>query len=112
MKQLLFMTVLTLAGTVGVFAFRPFWGVAVYYLFAVLRPQFLWEWALSPYVANDFPWSFYVAVATILAALFQKMGMLSAVPADVKVNQRGITLAPVHYTMCAFAGWVFVSYAF
>src|SRR5438874_7484760 len=107
MKQLLLMIVLTLAGTVGVFAFRPFWGVAVYYLFAVLRPQYLWEWALSPYVSNEFPWSFYVAIATILAAVFQKMGMLSAIPADANANQRGSVLTPVHYTVAAFALWVF-----
>lgn len=111
MKQLLFMAVLTLAGTVGVFAFQPFWGVAVYYLFAVLRPQFIWQWVLDPYVSNEFPWSFYVAIATILAALFQKLGMLSALPSEGKVSQRGVTLAPVHYAVLAFVGWVFVSFA-
>ena len=47
MKQLIFMVIMTLAGTIGA-VFRPFWGVAVYYLFATLRPQFLWEWVLPP----------------------------------------------------------------
>ena len=45
MKQLLFMAAMTLAGTIGV-VYRPFWGVAVYYLFATLRPQYLWQWVL------------------------------------------------------------------
>ena len=31
MKQLIFMIIMTIAGTIGV-VFRPFWGVAVYYL--------------------------------------------------------------------------------
>lgn len=112
MKQLLLMTVLTLAGTAGVFLYRPFWGVAIYYLFAVLRPQYLWEWALGSYVSRDFPWSFYVAVATILAALFQKLGMLSTAQYESRGNPRGPVLSLVHYTVIAFGVWVFVSYAF
>ena len=47
MKQLIFMVIVTLFGTVGV-VFRPFWGVAVYYLFAMLRPEFLWKWVPLP----------------------------------------------------------------
>ncbi len=112
MKQLLLMTVLTLVGTVGVFMVRPFYGVAIYYLFAVLRPQYVWEWALSPYVSREFPWSFYVAIATILAALFQKLGMLSSLKYAASVNPRGPILRFVHYTVAAFGLWVFVSYSF
>src|SRR5436190_5652638 len=98
MKQFFFLILLTLIGTVGVFAVSPFWGVAVYYLFAVLRPQYLWQWALEPYVTLEFPWSFYVAIATILAALFQKMGLVSTLPYETKKNQRGPVLRLVHYT--------------
>lgn len=65
MKQVIVMIALTLAGTVGVVLVSPFLGVAVYYLFAVLRPQSLWQWSLPPGVT----WSYYVALATILAAL-------------------------------------------
>ncbi len=60
------MSVLLLLGTVGAFVRGPFYGVAVYYLFAVLRPQYLWKWALPP----DIQWSFYVAVAAIAASLY------------------------------------------
>src|SRR5690348_8819064 len=61
-KQTIFMTVVTLMGVVGAFAVEPFWGVAVYYLFAVLRPQSLWEWTLP-----SFGWSGIVAWSTIVA---------------------------------------------
>lgn len=64
MKQLIVMVGLTLCGTFGVVFVNPFCGVAVYYLFAVLRPQYLWEWALPVGVS----WSYYVAIVTLLAA--------------------------------------------
>ena len=67
MKQLLFMIVATGLGILGPLTGRAFWGVVVYYLFAVLRPQYLWEWVLP-----EFGWSFYVALATI-AALFLRI---------------------------------------
>jgi probable O-glycosylation ligase (exosortase A-associated) len=64
-KQLAFMIVATFFGTAGVYLISPFCGVFVYYLFAVLRPQFLWEWSLPQGVG----WSYYVALATIGAAV-------------------------------------------
>ena len=63
MKQFFFLILVTLIGTVGAFAVSPFWGIAVYYLFAVLRPQYVWDWALLDYdPQNKIRWSFYVAV--------------------------------------------------
>lgn len=64
MKQLLFMMALTALGTVGCLM-RPFYGVAVYYLFAVLRPQFIWEWSLPP----DVQWSRFVALASMASVV-------------------------------------------
>ena len=63
MKQTIVMIVLTLIGTFGAFV-TPFWGVAVYYFFAVLRPQYIWEWALP----SEVRWSMFVAVGTLVAA--------------------------------------------
>src|SRR5713226_1716889 len=77
MKQLLFLILLTLIGTIGAFSISPFWGVAVYYFLAVLRPQFIWDWALIPYDADKVRWSFYVAIATILAAFAHKFGFVT-----------------------------------
>ena len=62
MKQLIFMIVVALIGVGGSLTVSPFYGVAVYYLFAVLRPQFIWKWSLP----TDIPWSFYVAVAAMI----------------------------------------------
>ena len=66
----------TLVGTVGVYQYEPFLGVAVYYLFAVLRPQYMWKWSLP----QDVSWSYYVALATIGAALMSAPGTVSASP--------------------------------
>jgi probable O-glycosylation ligase (exosortase A-associated) len=65
MKQTALLLLLLALGTVGPFVYGPFLGVAVYYLFAVLRPQFIWEWALL----LDLRWSLYVAAATIAATV-------------------------------------------
>jgi probable O-glycosylation ligase (exosortase A-associated) len=86
------MIAVTLAGTVGVFVYSPFLGVAVYYFFAVLRPPYLWEWALP----KDVPWSYYVAIATIIAAA---------------MKPRGVRLTPTHWAVLLFGVWIVVSYA-
>jgi probable O-glycosylation ligase (exosortase A-associated) len=73
-KQTLFVAALTLIGMLGALGAEPFVGVAVYYFFAVLRPQFIWAWALP----EGYGWSGYVAwttlFATILAALSGRFG--------------------------------------
>ena len=58
--------VVTLIGVGGSLAVTPFYGVAVYYLFAVLRPQFIWKWSL-PAGIN---WSLYVAIAAMIGLAF------------------------------------------
>jgi hypothetical protein len=122
MKQLLFLILLTLIGTLGAFAFNPFWGVAVYYLFAVLRPQYVWDWALFPYDADKIRWSFYVAIATILAAFAHKFGFVAATENDQSSShdanrERGPeeprparTLTSAHILMLLFGIWIGVSY--
>jgi len=102
MKQLIVMIVLTLVGTVGVFLVGPFYGVAVYYLFAVLRPQDLWKWSLPP----DIQWSLYVAVATIIG------GVLSALSAkrdtaDILPARR---FTSAHKAIIVFGVWISLTY--
>jgi probable O-glycosylation ligase (exosortase A-associated) len=100
-KQTILMIVLTVAGTLGVFVGGPFIGLAIYYLFAVLRPQFLWQWALPP----DIGWSSYVAAAAILGAIGQ-----------LALNSRGNDAGAVrrlafgHAAYLAFGGWIIVTY--
>jgi probable O-glycosylation ligase (exosortase A-associated) len=96
-KQLLFMIAVTLVGTVGVFIRGPICGVAVYYFFAVLRPQFIWQWSLP----EGIQWSLYVALATIASVLLGVPGPGRA-PLPWTAAQRFVLL---------FAAWVVLSYA-
>ena len=98
MKQLLFMVAVTLVGTLGVFTMGPFCGVAVYYFFAVLRPQYLWKWSLP----EGIQWSFYVALATIASAFLGKIGS-----ADVPRSRTSAT----QWAVLLYAIWVVLSYA-
>ncbi len=61
MKQFIFLCLLTLGGGLGGLV-HPFWAVLLYYILAVLRPQFLWEWALPMEVR----WSLIAAVLVLL----------------------------------------------
>lgn len=107
------MILLTLAGTLGVFLYSPFWGVAIYYLFAVLRPQYLWDWALRPYVKlEEGSWSFYVAVATILAAAGHKLHFLKSRRGGAYEASPTPPLTLAHFLVFAFALWTTVSYTF
>jgi probable O-glycosylation ligase (exosortase A-associated) len=101
MKQLIFMIVVTLIGVGGSLAISPFFGVAVYYLFAVLRPQFIWEWSLPEGVS----WSFYVAVAAMAGALLGVRTRKEAVEAG---SARRLSAA--HYAVLLFGGWVALTY--
>lgn len=96
MKQTLLMFLLLFLGIVGAFVKGPFYGIAVYYFFSVLRPQYLWKWA----IAVDIRWSFYVAIATIVASLFWR---------QTKVRN---LLKPGVLCMIGFAGWITLSHVF
>ncbi|MEO7275688.1 MAG: O-antigen ligase family protein [Vicinamibacterales bacterium] len=107
MKQTLFMVLVTIVGTFGAFV-EPFLGVAVYYFFAVLRPQYIWIWALP----QDVRWSMYVALGT-LAAMFMNSGSARTVPAGTPATpgraQPG-WFGPCHKAMLLFASWVVLTY--
>jgi probable O-glycosylation ligase (exosortase A-associated) len=122
MKQLIFLIALTLIGTIGAFSISPFWGVAVYYLFAVLRPQYIWQWALINFDADKIRWSYYVAIATILAALAHKFGFVAATEPEKLSGQRTTTqhalperrpnhpFTSAHILILMFGLWIGVSY--
>jgi probable O-glycosylation ligase (exosortase A-associated) len=96
-KQLLFMVAATLVGTVGCFTRGPVYGVVIYYFFAVLRPQYIWQWSLPEGVQ----WSMYVALATIGATLLGGAG-----PART-ARQR----SAAHLAVGLFAACIVLSYA-
>src|SRR5947209_15965065 len=78
MKQFVFMAVTTLLGTAGSFALSPVYGIAVYYLYAVLRPQFLWEWTeFFGFKLAEFQWSLYVAACTLFATVLWRTGLFA-----------------------------------
>jgi probable O-glycosylation ligase (exosortase A-associated) len=106
MKQTIIMILLTLAGTAGVFVLEPIWGVWVYYLFAVLRPQYMWDWAL-PLEVN---WSRFVALATLTGLVAMKLGLLSPPKAQQDAQEPTPGLSVAHYGMAAFASWIFLCY--
>jgi len=62
MKQLALLSVMTFLGAVGAMQ-TPFWGVLLYYTLAVLRPQHLWDWALS----GNIRWSLMAALITFIS---------------------------------------------
>jgi len=92
-KQLLFMmAILATAGIGGVL--HPFWPLAAYYGLAILRPQYLWAWALPDGVR----WSMIVAAMVFGSVLLHI--------ARTPIMQRGSAgLALV----VAFAAWIGVS---
>ncbi len=99
MKQLLFMIVVTGLGISGPLMGRPFWGIVVYYLYAVLRPQYLWKWSLP-----EFGWTFYVALSTILALV---IGLDSR---RTTTTTPQLPLASTHKWILLFGAWVSLTY--
>src|SRR5262249_12067328 len=93
--------VVTLIGMIGACAVEPFVGVAVYYLFAVLRPQYLWRWAL-PMVG----WSAFVAWTTIAATAWCLMS------ADAPVSLDGTTTRFLfeNKVFFIFGSWICITY--
>jgi probable O-glycosylation ligase (exosortase A-associated) len=64
MKQLLFMMTMLSLGWIGAI-YHPFWGVMLYYGFAVLRPQYMWKWTLP----DGMRWSLMAAAAAVMGAV-------------------------------------------
>lgn len=99
MKQLMFMIPSLLIGTFGSFATHPCLGVLVYFLYAVLRPQFIWQWSLP-----EFNWSLYVALAAIVSTISWRMGVIEAEGHEITVETNA-----GHYTVYGFAFWIVVT---
>jgi probable O-glycosylation ligase (exosortase A-associated) len=101
-KQTIFMAVVTAAGVLGALFVEPFVGEAVYYLFAVLRPQYLWKWALPP----EMRWSEIVAWATIAATIWFVLTSSSAATAgEPKPRFSG-----AHKAFFVFGLWICLTY--
>lgn len=66
MKHFFLMLAVTIVGSTVAIAI-PFWGVVMYYGFATLRPQYLWEWSLAQ--APQLRWSLTAGLAAFLATM-------------------------------------------
>lgn len=103
MKQTLLMIALTFVGVAGVLTTGPFISVWAYYLFAVLRPQYMWEWALPAGVA----WSQYVALAGIGGAVGYALGVL---PLGGRQDPPFRGLSFTHKAVLLFGVWICCTY--
>jgi len=105
-KQLLFMIAVTLVGSLGVYVINPFCGVFVYYLYAVLRPQFMWKWSLP----ENVNWSLYVALPTILAALMSMHGDMNPDSQRRDDDEHQHRLTGAHSVMLFFGIWISITF--
>lgn len=104
MKQTIFMAALTVFGCFGSFAITPFVGLAVYILYAVLRPQFMWQWSLPVGVQ----WSLFVALATIFATAVR--GLAPPPPVPGRWPPSPIRFTAGHLFFFLFGLWLVASY--
>src|SRR5947207_11500915 len=110
MKQVVLLSVLLVLGVGGSVFWTPAAGVGIYYLFAVLRPQYLWRFQLTPYPSVT--WSFFVAVAAIGSYLLWSIGLLSYGKAERSVMRYSPAFTWAHRAMMVFAVWITLSYIF
>jgi probable O-glycosylation ligase (exosortase A-associated) len=100
-KPISFMVVTLIMGVFGSFMRGPVWGLTIYYIYAVLRPQFLWGWALP-----DVPWSFIVGCSVLASVVLLPPGP----PAGVSARGGGPRLSTAHKMVLAFGGWICLTY--
>jgi len=98
------MVAMTALGTVGAFTHGPFIGFAVYMVYTVLRPQFIWFWALP----MGTPWSLYVALGTIAALALT--GPRPPRPTAGHFPPSRVSLNRGHALFLAFGVWMVVCY--
>jgi probable O-glycosylation ligase (exosortase A-associated) len=111
MKQMAFMLITLLLGTAGSFALSPVYGIAVYYLYAVLRPQFIWEFQeFAGIKLSDPQWSLYVALATLAATFLWRTGLFTPAKVAAPPWYGNPPLTRSHYLFLAFTAWISLTY--
>ncbi|QEL15539.1 O-antigen ligase family protein [Limnoglobus roseus] len=98
MKQLIYMGLMLLLGSVGAVVYGSFWSIFVYYNFTVLRPPYLWRWSLPPGIE----WQTYAAAPAILFAIVS-FG---------ETSRPGRGWSTIHLFLVAFFAWLTVSLFF
>jgi probable O-glycosylation ligase (exosortase A-associated) len=111
MKQYLVLLALSAFGVFGSFLWTPYIGVSLYYMYAVMRPQYLWKWQLAGAPAL-LPWSFVVAVASILGYVAWAGGLMSFGRRETSLMRFRAKFTVAHWAMMAFATQVTLSFLF
>ncbi len=111
MKQLAFMALTMFLGTAGALALTPVLGIAVYYMYAVLRPQFIWDWVdLFGMKLGDVNWSLPVALITLKATALWRLGLWTPVMAAKPPWYGNPRFDRSHYLFLAFTAWISLTY--
>ncbi len=111
MKQLAFMAITMFLGTGGSFALSPVYGIAVYYMYAVLRPQFIWDWVeLFGLKLGDVNWSLPVALFTLVATAVWRAGLWTPLAAAKVPWYGNPRFGRSHYLFLAFTAWISLTY--
>ncbi len=108
-KHLILMIVSTIVSVVGSFLGGPFIGVMIYYVYSVVRPQFVWKNYLP---SLEFGWSYMAAMSAILATIIFRMGLFKMPAAGPTLGTKRPGWNYIHYAVLAFALWVTMSYRF
>jgi probable O-glycosylation ligase (exosortase A-associated) len=111
MKQMIFMALTSFLGIAGSFVISPLWGIAVYYMYAVLRPPFIWEWVEAMGIMlQDVPWSFSVAVSTMAATALWRVGLLFPLGAMREPWYGNPRYTRSHYLFLGFVIWISLTF--
>jgi probable O-glycosylation ligase (exosortase A-associated) len=111
MKQLAFMALTSFLGTAGAFTLSPVYGIAVYYLYAVLRPQFIWEWVeLFGIRVGEVNWSLPVALVTLASTALWRLGLWTPMVTARAPWYGNPSFGRSHYLFLAFTAWISATY--
>jgi probable O-glycosylation ligase (exosortase A-associated) len=104
MHKIALMLMLTGFGSLGCLVWGPFCGILIYYLFATLRPQFIWEYTLP----EGIPWSQLVAMGAMGSLFVWRMAVTFA------PRRHRFEVFPKwnigHSAMAFFAFWIWMTY--
>lgn len=111
MKQLVFMALTMVLGTAGSVVLSPVYGIAVYYMYAVLRPQAIWDWVeVFGLRMSEVNWSFPVAVVTLVATLAWRLKVWTPLAAAKAPWYGTLRFGRSHYLFLAFTAWISLTY--
>ena len=111
MKQLAFMAITMFLGTGGSFVLSPVYGVAVYYMYAVMRPQFIWDWVeLFGLKLSEVNWSLPVAVCALGSTVLWRTGLWTPLAAATAPWYGNPRFTRSHYLFLAFTAWISLTY--